>query len=525
MRSDNQNHKNAANDEVVSVSTTAERQPSFDFLADQVSDLTRQLGKPKDGGLAYFPTTAEATMRRAGRMLLLADIVAMVAAFVLGGVLAWVTNIHLMKDTFQALLSPITFTQMSIFIGMGTAALLWLDQRGHYRQRSPYWENLGDMLAMVLFGLVVSGFIQFAFKNEFSRLWLGLSWVLFGMLMLTARAVVRRALDKRDAWHIPVLLVGDGPTAEAARSAIMGEREMGYRIVGQVGAQQVMKLAAPRDWQRLLADKGAGYILLALEGGALDDAQDSIAAAVRGRLPYMIVPPWLGLSCSGLSPHSFFTHDVMLLQNTNRLKLPLPRLVKRTFDIAVAGTLLALLSPAFVFIALMVKRDGGPAFYADRRVGQHGRVFNCHKFRSMLMNNEAILQKHLAANPAAAVEWAAYQKLKDDPRITALGRFIRKTSMDELPQLLNVITGDMSLVGPRPIMPGQESFYGGDFTFYTAVRPGITGPWQVSGRNKLTFEQRVRLECWYARNWSLWMDIVILLKTVPTVLGKNSAAH
>src|SRR6202012_5716487 len=126
-------------------------------------------------------------------------------------------------------------------------------------------------------------------------------------------------------------------------------------------------------------------------------------------------------------------------------------------------------------------------------------------------------------SPEAAKEWEQFQKLKNDVRITSFGHFIRRTSIDELPQLLNVIKGEMSLVGPRPIMQGQEEFYAEDFSYYESVRPGITGPWQVSGRNHLTFKERVTLEAWYARNWNLWLDIVIMLKTVPTVLKKEQA--
>ena len=135
---------------------------------------------------------------------------------------------------------------------------------------------------------------------------------------------------------------------------------------------------------------------------------------------------------------------------------------------------------------------------------------------------EAVLKQYLERNPESAAEWREFQKLRNDVRITKFGDFIRRTSIDELPQLINVLKGEMSLVGPRPIMQGQEEFYADDFNFYAAVRPGITGPWQVSGRNKLAFKERVALESWYARNWSLWMDIVIILKTVPTLLQKGS---
>jgi undecaprenyl-phosphate galactose phosphotransferase len=215
--------------------------------------------------------------------------------------------------------------------------------------------------------------------------------------------------------------------------------------------------------------------------------------------------------------------DVMMLHDTNRLKLPLPRLMKRFVDVTLAGLALICLLPVFLVVTLAVRRDGGDAFFKQARVGRGGQMFQCYKFRSMRADAEDYLVKYLAENPEAAAEWTKFQKLKEDVRVTKFGQFIRKTSIDELPQLINVVLGDMSLVGPRPCMPGQESLYAEDFSFYESVRPGITGPWQVSGRNHLTFKERVALEAWYARNWSLWLDVVIILKTFPTLLNRGQA--
>ena len=264
-------------------------------------------------------------------------------------------------------------------------------------------------------------------------------------------------------------------------------------------------------------------MFLALEGGELEEQQHALKAMARERLPYSIVPPWLGLPSSTLSPHHFMMHDVMLLHDTNRLTLPLPRFLKRTCDIVLASIALAGLLPLFALVALLIRRDGGPALFKQPRVGKHGNMFSCYKFRSMRVDAEAALKTYLEKNPDCAAEWKEFQKLKNDVRITKFGEFIRRTSIDELPQLINVLKGEMSLVGPRPMMHGQETFYGDDFMYYESVRPGITGPWQVSGRNKLAFRERVNLESWYARNWSLWMDIVIILKTVSALLEKDQA--
>ena len=182
-----------------------------------------------------------------------------------------------------------------------------------------------------------------------------------------------------------------------------------------------------------------------------------------------------------------------------------------------------ILSPLLLAIAIMVRRGGGPALYRHKRVGFEGRMFGCIKFRSMDVNGDRILADLLANDADAAAEWAATQKLRNDPRITPIGRFLRHTSLDELPQLLNVLRGEMSLVGPRPVVQSELSFYGENADYYMLARPGVTGLWQVSGRSDTTYEQRVRLDVWYVRNWSLWHDLAILMKTVPVVLFRRGA--
>jgi undecaprenyl-phosphate galactose phosphotransferase len=199
--------------------------------------------------------------------------------------------------------------------------------------------------------------------------------------------------------------------------------------------------------------------------------------------------------------------------------------LKRWMDIVGSFLVLLLLSPLFIAIALLVSTDGGPAFFAQRRIGKNGRIFFCYKFRSMWVHADRLLYQYLTENKEAAIEWKKYQKLKEDVRITRIGRWLRRVSADELPQFFNVLIGDMSIVGPRPITPEQQKEYGDDLAYYDLVRPGITGPWQVSGRNKLTFEQRVQMERDYVCNWSFKTDFIILLKTIPAVLRGDGEVY
>lgn len=197
--------------------------------------------------------------------------------------------------------------------------------------------------------------------------------------------------------------------------------------------------------------------------------------------------------------------------------------VKRLMDVCCASVLLVLLFPVLLGIALIVMSDHGNAVYGHPRIGRGGRTFRCLKFRSMVKDSDAVLAALLAKDPQARAEWDRDFKLKNDIRITPVGRILRKTSLDELPQLWNVLRGDMSLVGPRPIVQKELSRYGHDVLYYLALKPGMTGLWQVSGRNDVDYPTRVSLDVQYATNRSLAFDLWILLRTVKVVFAKDGA--
>ena len=193
-------------------------------------------------------------------------------------------------------------------------------------------------------------------------------------------------------------------------------------------------------------------------------------------------------------------------------------------DLAIAAALSPAIAIIVVASAILIKlEDGGPIFYANERIGMRGNKFKAWKLRSMVTNGDEVLKHHLATNPGEATHWQAKQKLTRDPRITRIGRMIRKTSIDELPQFWNVFFGEMSIVGPRPVLESQVPLYGQSFDLYKQVRPGITGLWQVSGRNHLTFAERVRLDKYVIQNWSVWLDLYILARTVNVLLTANGA--
>lgn len=198
--------------------------------------------------------------------------------------------------------------------------------------------------------------------------------------------------------------------------------------------------------------------------------------------------------------------------------------IKYCIDSTLAGIALVVLLPMILMVAaILLVTQGRPIFLAHRRIGKNGVLFSCLKFRTMVKNGEEVLAQHLDANPAARAEWNATRKLRDDPRVTPFGKLLRKNSVDEIPQLLNVLRGEMSLVGPRPIVPSEAELYGAYFADYMKVRPGLTGLWQVSGRSDTSYNARVELDARYVAERSLWGDVMIMARTIPAVLSSRGS--
>ncbi|MEO0696230.1 MAG: sugar transferase [Pseudomonadota bacterium] len=195
--------------------------------------------------------------------------------------------------------------------------------------------------------------------------------------------------------------------------------------------------------------------------------------------------------------------------------------LKRVFDIIGTAAILTALSPLLLVLTALLKANGHRALFRHRRIGHNGRAFKCIKFQTMVSNADQVLKEHLEQNPTARAEWNRDHKLKNDPRVTGIGRFLRATSLDELPQLFNVICGDMSLVGPRPVTTQELARYGMNVTRVLSVRPGMTGLWQVSGRNNLTYGERVALDCHYIQTASFREDLAILIKTVEVLFRRD----
>lgn len=397
--------------------------------------------------------------------------------------------------------------------------LLWGLTVGHYSRRTSLPAEAFQLSQCLgLIGLADA----IAVHHTVGQWMIGLvavHWLTLLAALLLARHLTRRILGVAGLWHIPTLVLG-GANGQRIAAALESGTSQGYRTVAVIDPA-----AGDAEAQIHSACGRANVQMAVVEAEAMQsDRARRLIQSLRARgLEVAVAPSLTEVPVAGLQAQKFFSHDVVLLTPSLDLGRDLTHGAKRVLDVVVSLTLLLLASPLLLAVALAVKSDGGPLLFGHQRVGHNGRMFPCWKFRTMVPNAEAVLKDVLANDPVRAEEWRQTLKLKNDPRVTRFGDFLRRSSLDELPQLFNVLRGDMSLIGPRPVTTGELERYGDAQAYYLAVRPGITGLWQVSGRNDTSYGQRVLLDSWYVRNWSLRNDLLILLKTVPAVLRRSGA--
>jgi len=394
--------------------------------------------------------------------------------------------------------------------------------RGHYTSRVPSWTVFGDAAIATAVAFAADTFITVAVYDRPIQLELVLRWLLLCPCLLLSRTLVREALRGAGLWSLRTLIVAGPEERDAAVAALRSDPALGYALVGTMPLAEAARLE-DAELLGLVADRGLDFVVAAVGTAHAEQEQAVIGALRRSGIAIGLVPVLPGLPVTGFRQHYFLGHDLAMLVCKSNLAAPFNRLAKAAFDHVAAAILVVLLAPLLAGLVLLVRADGGPAFYRHRRVGAGGRMFNCLKLRTMVVDADRRLARLLAADPAAAAEWRASQKLAHDPRITRLGAFLRRSSLDELPQLFNVLGGDMSLVGPRPIVAAEIPRYGRDIEYYYEAKPGITGLWQVSGRNDISYDTRTRLDVWYVRHWSVWHDVAILFKTIPAVFLQRGA--
>lgn len=406
-----------------------------------------------------------------------------------------------------------------------SALIVWAMSHGHYTKRLTMLSETGHLIQAISLIALVDAVGSYYLTGEWALRHLLANWLPVLSALVVARQIARRLLIAGGLWQMPVLVVsrGGGDTLTAALGA---GTSLGYKVAGVLDLSGARTDGMADLEARITALCDDGDIQMAvLDLDALRGADGKrVVKILRARkIGVAFAPSLAEMPVLGVQAQSFFCHDVVLLTSGPGIGQTAMYGAKRLLDIVVASLLLVPLAPVLAVVAVAVKASGGPLLFGHQRVGHNGRSFRCWKFRTMVPNAEAVLQQVLAADPERAEEWRQNLKLRNDPRVTAIGGFLRRSSLDELPQLFNVLCGDMSLIGPRPVTKGELERYGEEKDYYLAVRPGITGLWQVLGRNDTSYGQRVLLDAWYVRNWSLWHDLLILLKTVPVVLRGSGA--
>lgn len=402
------------------------------------------------------------------------------------------------------------------------AVVGYLAIQGRYSERITFWNELRLVLCGTLCAIGVETVLGLMAGDLTARGPMFAGLVVFAAAATSFNRLAKYGLYRSGVWSLPIVVVGNGPSAAEAEAALTSDPLLGYRFVARIDPDAVLSASGTSRLWPVLERYGATRLLIALdvEGGK---QRQVIECALREQVPFAVVPQLDTLPAFAFETTRFFGQNPTLLSYRNGLSRPAARIIKATIDVTVAALMLVLSSFLFLILAVASRFDGGPMLYAHRRVGAGGRPFYCLKFRTMVVDADRVLDEALARDPALAAEWAASRKLVDDPRVTRLGRILRKTSLDELPQLINVLRLEMSLVGPRPIVEAEVPLYGEAIAQYYATRPGLTGLWQVSGRSNTSYARRVQLDVWYVNNWTIWNDVAVLFKTIPVVLGRQGA--
>ncbi|MEZ5352478.1 MAG: undecaprenyl-phosphate galactose phosphotransferase WbaP [Bryobacteraceae bacterium] len=364
----------------------------------------------------------------------------------------------------------------------------------------------------------------------------GVTWTLVLAVVLTialipmVRSLIRNTLGRRSWWGYPAVMFGSGDALAAATDSLL--RNHGGGLIPVAIATESADDTETMAGLPVLSDdelttlvrrtRSTVYAVVAepgLTGGA---AIDLIERRCSHFPRVILLPPLAGLIGVGVESRS--VAGELGLEVSRHIYASHRRVAKDVMDFLLASAALVVLAPLFLLIGLAVLIESGfPVFYGHRRVGRAGESFRAWKFRSMVNDADDAFAAYLAAHPEARQEWEQTHKLRHDPRVSRIGAILRKTSLDELPQLWNVIRGEMSVVGPRPVVSGEIAKYGERIDLYYRVKGGITGLWQVSGRNDTSYEQRVALDLYYIRNWSVWLDLFIMARTVTAVLFRRGA--
>lgn len=402
-----------------------------------------------------------------------------------------------------------------------------------YTRRLLFWQQVGKIFKVNVYAMVSVLVLMYLTTEAktMSRAFMILTWFFAPVYLVFAKLLVRKVLLASGLWQVPAVIIGSGKTAQLLVNAFERDSGLGYSVVGLIQDKPGAKrpdgcpvIGNLDQAEECVQRAGVKNVLITQQSLSRQQLQK----LVYRLQPYVdsitLVPDLFGVPVGEMQLDTLFNEKAVLLKIRNNLANEYNCCVKRCIDIF--GGLVGLIAgiPLLIVLALLIYADSpGPVIFAHQRIGKNGQVFRCYKLRTMITEAEKVLTRYLQDNPAARQMWEKDYKLRDDPRVTRIGRFLRKTSLDELPQLFNVLKGEMSLVGPRPIVAAEVNKYAEYIQDFYLVRPGITGLWQVSGRNDVDYTERVQLDSWYVRNWSMWLDVTLILRTIGIVARGRGA--
>lgn len=375
---------------------------------------------------------------------------------------------------------------------------------GIYTRRYDFWHETGIIVKSCFFGLLLNLSILAFIKIDHDLLQVSivLAFIFLMLLLPVLKFFIKKILFKFGIWNRKAKILGETDEFELE---ILNNRYLGY-----------------------VRAKGKDYDTLFIGGSRLSvqNLNELIEQNIKENKEILFTPVLRGYDFTQAHIYKLFNSRTSLFAIHNSLQGKFNVALKRGLDIFLIVMALPLLIPIFcaVAVAMKISEPRGKIFFPQQRIGLNGRLFWCLKFRSMIENGAEILKEYLEKNPQEVEYYKKYHKYKNDPRVTKLGNFLRKSSLDELPQLINVLKGDMSIVGPRPYMQCERDDMGRYAELILAVLPGITGIWQVSGRSDVDFETRAQMDAWYMKNWCIWNDIVIIIKTFKVVLMRKGAS-
>ncbi|MGB9680490.1 MAG: sugar transferase [Thermoanaerobacteraceae bacterium] len=408
--------------------------------------------------------------------------------------------------------------------------LLVLYFKGLYEKN---FSNVFEQVSIIFEGLIYSTslyiIISYSIKNTiFSRLTLGYFIILAFVLQLTGKYLIlyiKKVEYNRGKGLINALVIGDiQPFSENLLKSINNKHTFGLNLIGIISQQQVKigflnDVGNIRNLESIINEYNIGSVIITSKTDYIEEVIDYCLSKYIS-----IYTLGNAINLSNYPVEIVFIDDIPVLKIKDVLISGTTARLKRFMDFIISILLLIVLSPLLVIITILIKiTSEGPILFKHKRLGLNGKLIDVYKFRTMVVNAQEVLEKLLNDNPDIRKEYEETFKLKNDPRLTKIGKILRKTSLDELPQLFNVIKGDMSLVGPRPIVLEEINLYKEHAKYLLRVMPGVTGLWQVSGRNDVNYEERIKMDMYYIMNWNLWLDVNILFKTIPAVLKKDGA--